>query len=78
MKKKWDKVLHDLYDINDYEKERLIIRNKKKLLPVVNNILLSKEFRKSHILVQDNFIKRNIKIHDDVFGTTKDIDRILC
>jgi len=78
IEKKWDKVLHDLYDINDYEKDRLIIRNKKQLLPIVNNIIESDEFRKSHIQVQDDFVKRNIKIHDGVFGTTKEIDRILC
>jgi hypothetical protein len=76
--KKWDRLLHGLYDISSLEKEKLIIRSKKQLLPTVNNILNNESFRRNYIQVQQNFIERNIKIHKGLFGATKEIDKILC
>jgi len=76
--KKFNIVLNEMYDINKHEKEALVVKDKKSLFSIVNKILTSNAYREKHVILQNQFINRNIKTHTSLYGATNAIDKILC
>jgi len=72
-----NRVLREIYLMNIEEEKSLIIKSKKDIKKIINNLLTSEIYRKNHLKMQNKFLGKRIKLFLDPQGSSRMIDNLL-